>query len=554
MVDAGGSQVDQEKVERVARDIFGYASLRPGQPEAMAAVLSGRDTLVVMPTGGGKSAVYQIPALLVSGPTVVVSPLIALQRDQVTALRGRIAGSAVRANSEISRADYREAFRAVRTGEAEFLFLAPEQLAKPDTMAALKDAAPSLFVVDEAHCISSWGHDFRPDYLRLGEVIAELGHPTVVALTATAAPPVRTEIVERLGLRDPELVVRGFDRPNIFLEVVHEIEAPDKREAAILRTAGSAKPGIVYVATRREADEYAAELADLGLAAAGYHAGLPVKERDRVQQQFMDGSLDVVAATTAFGMGIDKANVRFVLHADVADSLDSYYQEIGRAGRDGKPALACLYYRQEDLGLRRFFAAGAPAEQTLRKIATLLARADRPVTPTELAEEADVSDTRLTGLVDLLHQAGAAQIDEDGDLVAPPDAPSPKTAATAALEIAGRHREVEESRIDMMRAYAETTGCRRQFLLAYFGEMLPEPCGNCDNCRRRADERHDTRSDQEIDGSPYPIGGRVSHVEWGVGQVISEEAGRLTVLFDEHGYKTLSLVAVQRNGLLQTAP
>jgi ATP-dependent DNA helicase RecQ len=189
----------------------------------------------------------------------------------------------------------------------------------------------------------------------------------------------------------------------------------------------------------------------------------------------------------------------------------------------------------------------------LRKVATLLARADRPVTPTELAEEADVSDTRLTGLVDLLHQAGAAQIDDDGDLVAPPDAPSPKAAAAAALGIAGRHREVEESRIDMMRAYAETTGCRRQFLLAYFGETLPEPCGNCDNCRRRAGKRpHDTRSDREIGGSPYPVGGRVSHAEWGVGQVISEEAGRLTVLFDEHGYKTLSLVAVLRNGLLQT--
>ena len=322
-----------------------------------------------MPTGGGKSAVYQIPALLVPGPTVVVSPLIALQRDQVMALRKRIAGSAVRANSEISRAAYREAFRAVRTGEAEFLFLAPEQLAKPETMAALRDAAPSIFVVDEAHCISSWGHDFRPDYLRLGEVIAELGHPTVIALTATAAPPVRAEIVERLRLREPELVVRGFDRPNIFLEVVHELDAAAKREAAVLRAAGSAKPGIVYVATRRAADEYAAELAEIGLAAAAYHAGLPVAERDRVQQEFMDGALDVVAATTAFGMGIDKADVRFVMHADVADSLDSYYQEIGRAGRDGAPALACLFYRPEDLGLRRFFAAGAAGDRPSRRCA-----------------------------------------------------------------------------------------------------------------------------------------------------------------------------------------
>jgi ATP-dependent DNA helicase RecQ len=547
MARRGDSPDDDRRIGQVARDTFGYDSLRPGQLEAMSAALAGRDTLVVMPTGGGKSAVYQIPALLVPGPTVVVSPLIALQRDQVTALQARIAGSAVRANSEVSRADYREAFRAVSTGEAEFLFLAPEQLAKPETMEALKRAAPSIFVVDEAHCISSWGHDFRPDYLRLGEVITELGHPTVIALTATAAPPVRAEIVERLELRDPEIVVRGFDRPNIFLEVVHEVDDAAKREAVVLRTASSAKPGILYVATRREADEYAAELAELGLAAAPYHAGMAAKERDRVQQEFMDGAIDVVAATTAFGMGIDKADVRFVLHADVADSVDSYYQEIGRAGRDGQPALACLFYRPEDLGLRRFFAAGAPAEPTLRKVATLLARADRPVTPSELAEEADVSDTRLTGLVDLLRQAGAAEVAADGELISPPDAPGPKQAAAAALAIAERHREVEESRIDMMRGYAETAGCRRQFLLAYFGETLPEPCGNCDTCR------HGLRQEEgaQVIASPYPVGGRVAHAEWGSGQVMSEEQGRLTVLFDDHGYKTLSLAAVQRGGLLQ---
>jgi ATP-dependent DNA helicase RecQ len=547
--------LDLAQIDQIARDIFGYESLRPGQREAMAAVLDGRDTLVVMPTGGGKSAVYQIPALLVPGPTVVVSPLIALQRDQVLALRERIAGSAVRANSAVSRADYREAFRAVRTGEAEFLFLAPEQLAKPETMATLRAAAPSVFVVDEAHCISSWGHDFRPDYLRLGEVIAELGHPTVIALTATAAPPVRAEIVERLGLRDPELVIRGFDRPNLFLEVVHETDEQAKREEAIARAAASVKPGIMYVATRREADEYAGEIAELGLSAAAYHAGLPTKRRARVQQAFMDGGTDVVVATTAFGMGIDKADVRFVLHADVADSLDSYYQEIGRAGRDGERALACLFYRQEDLGLRRFFAAGAPAEQTLRMVATLLARADRPVTAFELAEEAEVSNSRLTGLVDLLQQAGAATVDEAGELAAPPDAPTPRAAAAAAMQIAERHREVEESRIDMMRAYAETTGCRRQFLLAYFGETLPEPCGNCDTCRTRAGRTHHspsiTRGSHAPVESPYPAGSRVAHVEWGAGQVISAEAGRLTVLFDEHGYKTLSLAAVQRRELLR---
>src|SRR5436305_3736395 len=237
----------------------------------MQAALSRRDTLVVMPTGAGKSACYQVPALLLDGPTVVVSPLISLQRDQVIDL---LEHGAFAANSAQRASTLDDGWEAVAAGDVEFVFLSPEQLAKPDVLERLRQVAPSLFVVDEAHCVAAWGHDFRPDYLRLGDVIEQLGHPVVIALTATAAPPVREEITRRLGLRDPVEVIRGFDRPNLFLEVVQPRSDEVKRDAVVVRAAAEVKPGIVYTATRKDAESYAAALSDLGLRAACYHAGL----------------------------------------------------------------------------------------------------------------------------------------------------------------------------------------------------------------------------------------------------------------------------------------
>ena len=516
----------------------------------MQAVLARRDTLAVLPTGGGKSAIYQIPSLLLEGPTVVVSPLIALQRDQVAALTQRLGGGAgsqaVAANSALGSKASAAAFDAIRSGDAEFLFLAPEQLAKPETIGALREVEPSLFVVDEAHCISAWGHDFRPDYLRLGTVLEELGHPTVLALTATARSPIRDEIVERLRMRDPVQVVHGFDRPNLRLEVEDFRDDDEKDEAVVLRAMGESKPGIVYVATRKRAEDLAQRVADYGLAGEAYHAGMKAADRERVQGRFMAGEVDVVVATTAFGMGIDKADVRFVLHADVADSLDSYYQEVGRAGRDGEPALACLYYRSEDLGLRRFFAAGKPDSKALRKVATLLRHAGEPVSPTELADEAKLKETKLTGLVDLLEQAGVVRVQADGLVESVPDAPPPMEATQAALDVATSHQQIDDSRIQMMRGYAETQNCRRQYLLGYFGEFLDEPCGNCDTCSAgTAGEQPDA------DDSPFPLQSRVRHASWGDGLVMRYEGDRIVVLFDDVGYKTLSLDAVAARGLLE---
>jgi ATP-dependent DNA helicase RecQ len=354
------AKASKRDVERLAQETLGFEKLRPGQLQAIEAVAGGRDTLAVMSTGYGKSAIYQLAGELLDGPTIVVSPLIALQRDQVEAMEEAAPGEAAELNSTISETKRRELMEALREGEREFVLLAPEQLAKEEVLEKLREAKPSLLVVDEAHCISEWGHDFRPDYLRLGTFAAELGHPTLLALTATASPPVRREIVERLGMEDPAVFVRGFDRPNLHLAVRRFSEEHGKERALVEAVQAAQKPGIVYIATRKASEELAEELREAGVAAAAYHAGLGSKRRGELQDAFMADEIEAIVATTAFGMGIDKPNVRFVFHAGLSDSVDSYYQEVGRAGRDGEPARACVFYRPEDQAIRRFSPAPPP--------------------------------------------------------------------------------------------------------------------------------------------------------------------------------------------------
>ncbi|MCK2215697.1 RecQ family ATP-dependent DNA helicase [Actinomadura sp. ATCC 31491] len=530
--------------ERVAREALGLEELRPGQLAAMTALAEGRDTLAVMPTGSGKSAIYQVPALLLKGPTLVVSPLIALQRDQVEALREHDE-EAASLDARTSARQRTATFEALRARETEFLFCAPEQLARPDVIRELKAAAPSLMVVDEAHCVSSWGHDFRPDYLRLGSVAEALGRPVIAALTATAAPPVRAEIVERLGMRDRVEIVQGFDRPNISLEVRRVLDDPAQEIVAAV--AGQERPGIVYTTTRRRTGQLSDLLNEAGVRAAAYHAGMRRAERDEVHDRFMDGGLEVVVATNAFGMGIDKPDVRFVCHAEVPGSPDAYYQEIGRAGRDGEPAAATLFYRQEDLGLQRYFAGGVPDAETLAGVAAAVAAAGPGAGRKELRERTGLSPRRLTGLLDLLERVGAVRL---GTRRAEPvpGGPAPEEAAELARELAERRREVERTRLEMMRRYAETEDCRRRFLLGYFGEHLPEPCGNCDTCRAGTAAAPAGPAD-----GPFPLHARVEHRAWGPGQVIQRGEDRLTVLFEEAGYRELALDAVLEQDLLTRA-
>lgn len=522
------------RVRATAHDAFGHDSLLPGQAEGTAALLDGRDVLLVSPTGSGKSLVYQVAGLLLEGPTVVVSPLLALQHDQMEGLEESSAGvRAGRISSAESETARQEVLDAAAEGAVEFVFLAPEQLANPDVRDRVAALQPSLVAVDEAHCVSTWGHDFRPDYFRLGDLLAELGQPRVVAMTATAAPPVRADIARRLSLREPLVVVTGFVRENIALDVVRTVSEDDQRAAVLAAALEREGSGIVYCRTRPSAEQYAAALAEQGRRATVYHAGLGHRRRAEAHEAFMDGEVDVVAATSAFGMGIDKPDVRWVLHAQVPESLDTYYQEVGRAGRDGSPSSATLFFRPEDLSLGRFFSAGVPKPADVARVADAVRAVGTE--PAAVADESGFGRRKAGRLLNLLELA--RQVHEGpGDELDP---------VAAVVGIAESHRKLERSRVEMMRAYAETERCRSEFLVGYFGEDLPERCGACDNCRagRAPDPAGPT-------DTPYTLQQRVQHEGFGEGVVTDLEEDRLTVLFDDVGYRTLSLDLAE-TGLLE---
>ena len=517
-----------DSIRRLARDRLGFDQLRPGQLEAISAAAAGRSLVAVLPTGAGKSAIYELAGLLRTGPTVVVSPLIALEDDQLAHLRDAGLSAAV-VNSKLSRRARAEALSTA--GDVnEFVFVAPEQLSNPETRAALMRVQPGLFVVDEAHLVSQWGQDFRPEYLRLSAQADALGADVRMALTATAAPPVREEIIKRLGLLEPKVVIGDFNRPEISLSV-HRVFSREGKRRAIERAASDLEgSGIVYAATRAGAQEAMDVLAAAGHSVTLYHAGLPIAVRRQAMQSFLDGSTRIMAATVAFGMGIDKADVRWVVHADPTGSIDAYYQEIGRAGRDGKPAQAQLLYHDADLAVVRHLAVrDGVSEAIVADVAHRLADglAGNGVDHLAGAARSTRSETlALARLVDV----GAANWVADGG-VRWNELMSVRSSLEASAEKSSREQEVQSSRLEMMRRYAEHTGCRRSFLLTYFGQNYPGPCGNCDNDLQRPATPHWEE--------PFPIGARVATEHWGEGTIQRYDRDQVTILFDDHGYRDL---------------
>ncbi|MFI6074293.1 RecQ family ATP-dependent DNA helicase [Actinoplanes sp. NPDC051343] len=537
-----------DELDRIAADVLGI-TLRPAQRRALSALTTTGDTLAVLPTGSGKTAIYQVGGLALGGLTVVVSPLIALQRDQLRAMTARGSVRAVMLNSSQHHADRASSLEALGRGEVDFVMLGPEQLANAETLAAIQGSPRriTLVTVDEAHLVSEWGHDFRPEYLRLADVVDAAGRPPVLALTATAAPPVQADITRQLRMREPQVIVADFDRPNISLAVrrarhdLPEDRAVDDRTVEVVLAHDG--PALVYALSHARCESLAERLRLDAYRAEPYHAGLPAARRSEVQDAFFAGRLDVVVATSAFGMGIDKPDVRTVVHAGVPGSLDEYYQEIGRAGRDGKPASAVLVYDPRTVRIPRLLAARSRmGDAPVHAVIDAIEAAGGRITVKELAEVSKVSRASVSRVVDELLDLDLLKPDGNDAVLAAPmgDAFRQVTAA------GNRRQAILRSRIEAARGYAETVHCRRAELLGYFGEEYDPPCGSCDN------DEHAPAA-PTFKERPPAAGLKVRHKLWGPGTLLSRDDHELVVAFDSVGYRHLTAASLT-NGLLTPEP
>ena len=480
----------------VLERVFGHRRFLDGQSRIVSALLGGRDALAVMPTGGGKSLCYQLPALLMDGVTVVVSPLIALMKDQVDALvRRGVAATVI--NSTIDQEEQRARIAAMRRGEWKLVYIAPERFRQRAFVEALKSADIALFAVDEAHCISQWGHDFRPDYQRLGEALEMLGRPQVVALTATATPEVRADIVRQLGFTDHEECISGFARPNLSLNVTACARVRDKYERlrAVVEQHGT---GVVYCATRGKVEEVAEAMEGWGVQVIAYHGGLREDERARLQDEFISRRAAVAVATNAFGMGIDRSDVRFVVHFEIPGSLEAYYQEAGRAGRDGEPGWCELLYNYADTRTQEFFIDGNnPGADTICALYQMLlnradARNEVIASIEQLSEWLGNGNGMAVGsAISVLVRHGMIErFDVPGQRIRGTRLMRPGVGA-GELEL-DREALAEKERRDRdklrrMISWADARVCRQRRILEYFGESGAADCGNCDVCRAGSD-------------------------------------------------------------------
>lgn len=531
------------------REKFGFEDFYPGQEEVVSRVLRGQDTLAILATGAGKSLTYQLPALLLEGTTIVVSPLIALMKDQLDMLRDRGITDVVALNSTLSEDQELKARERIASGNLRIIYTTPEKLEDEAFQRLLKSISVPLFVVDEAHCISQWGHDFRPAYLALGNVIAQLGHPTVLALTATATPSVREDILHQLGIEHSKPIVRGFDRPNLVYEARKADKEADKLKILNALFQGDDQlqgTGIIYTATIKNALEVQKYLtSELGIPAAVYHSKLHKEDRTSVHNLFMDETIRAVVATNAFGLGIDKPNIRFVLHYDLPGSIEAYTQEAGRAGRDGLASRCILIYRMSDTRVQNYFLTGKypDVEEVQRVFGTIEMFGEQTggVSMVDLRKILQLPLTKLKVILALLKKSG--YIEHAG------------RSAYALTEAVRKNRDLilnlanydtkksyDQSKLAMMLQYAETASCRRRFILNYFGEDFEQTnCGACDNClaalRRGID-------DIAITGG-FRIADVVNHTKFGIGTVERTERDLVTVLFPSVGYKTLLASAVR---------
>ena len=476
---------------------FGFQDFREGQREVIATILSGKDAIVVMPTGSGKSLCYQLPAMMMDGATLVVSPLIALMKDQVDALRAR-GLPATFINSAIPDMEQRSRIESLRRGEYKLVYVAPERFRSPRFNAALQSVNISLFAVDEAHCVSTWGHDFRPDYLRLKNIIESLGKTPTLALTATATPYVRSDIIQQLGLKTPQTFVSGFDRPNLSIEVVHTQREREKI-SRIRRLAKSRDgSGIIYTSTRKAVEQVGASLASLDLSVATYHAGMTDNQRVKAQEDFMIGRKQIIVATNAFGMGIDKPDIRFVVHYQMPGSIEAYYQEIGRAGRDGLPSSCLLLFNYADKNTHDFFIEGSYPDASLVRevydvlVSTGLKRID--LSATEIGKRmSERNDMAINSALYLLERAGHIERTTMGPGRAEPrlnrnrsilmlDEP-PVTQLRVTYAEVKRRGDLERRKLREMIEFCYAERCFRAYILDYFGDRHhARECGTCGNC------------------------------------------------------------------------